>query len=91
MGADRTEHVGKPLGDGQDRVVPADPGRNRHHAADAGRPRARDDGVELVGEVREIEMAMAVDEHGGLGGPFAILIWLGVFGCACASSLAGST
>jgi hypothetical protein len=26
-------------------------------------PRARDQGVELTGKVREIEMAMAVDQH----------------------------
>ena len=26
--------------------------------------RARDDAVEIVGEIRKIEMAVAVDEHG---------------------------
>ena len=64
MGADRAEHVGKALGDRKQIGVLLHPRRDRHHAADAGRPARADDGVELVGEVRKIEMAMAVDQHG---------------------------
>ena len=45
------------------RVLPH-AGRDRHHAADAGRLRARHHGVELGREIGKIEMAMAVDEHG---------------------------
>ena len=72
MGADRAEHVGKPLGDREQLGLPAHAGRDRHDPADAGRPGARDDGVELVGEVREIEMAVAVDQHRGSGPMFCI-------------------
>ena len=57
----------KALGDGEQLGVPLHPRRDRDHAADAGRARARDDGVELVGEVRKIEMAMAVDQHRSAG------------------------
>ena len=31
---------------------------------DAGRAGARDHGVEFAGEIREIEMAVAIDQHG---------------------------
>ena len=64
MGADRAEHLGKPLGDRQQIGLPAHPGRDRHHAADAGRPGARHHAVELVLEVGKVEMAVAVDQHG---------------------------
>ena len=63
MGADRTEHVVESLGDRQQVRQPAHPGRDRHHPPDAGCPRARHDAVEIGGEVREIEVAMAVDQH----------------------------
>ena len=39
------------------------PGRDRHHAADAGRARARHHGVEFGGKIGKIEVAMAVDQH----------------------------
>ena len=64
MGADRAEDVGKSLGDRQHLGVARDPRRDGDQAADAGRARAGDHAVELGGEIREIEMAMAVDQHG---------------------------
>src|SRR5262249_7950873 len=37
--------------------------RDRHHAADAGGDRTRDHRGPLFGEIREVEMAVAVDQH----------------------------
>ena len=64
MGADRAIDVGKPLGYGEQPVEPLDPGRDRDDAADPGRLGARNDGVEILGKIRKVEMAVAVDEHG---------------------------
>ena len=65
MGADRAIDVRKALRDRQHLGVPL---RTRVEIvtmrADAGRLRARHHGVELVREIRKIEMAMAVDQHG---------------------------
>ena len=64
MGADRAIDVGKPLGDGEQPAEPLDPGRDGDDAADPRRLGARDDAVEILGEIRKVEMAVAVDEHG---------------------------
>ena len=63
MRADRAVHIGEALGDREDVRVLLDAGRDRDHARHAGGLRARDNGVDLVGEIGEIEMAMAVDQH----------------------------
>ena len=63
MGADRAIDVGKTLGDREQAVQPLYPRRDRDDAADPGGLGARDDGVEIVGEIGKIEMAVAVDEH----------------------------
>jgi hypothetical protein len=63
MGADRALDVGKSFGDVQQRGKPPDPGRNRDNAPDPGSGGATDHGVEIVGKLRKIEMAMAVDKH----------------------------
>ena len=64
MGADRAIDVRKSLGDREQPGKPPHPRRDRDDAADAGGLGARDDAVEIVGEIRKIEMAVAVDEHG---------------------------
>ena len=64
MGADRAIDVGKPLGDGQQPAEPLHPGRDGDDAADPRRLGTRDDGVEILGKIRKVEVAMAVDEHG---------------------------
>ena len=64
MGADRAIDVGKPLGDGEQPAEPLDPRRDRDDTADPGRLGARNDGVEILGKIRKVEMAVAVDEHG---------------------------
>ena len=56
--------IGESLGDRQQAIELAHPGRDGDHAPYPGRPGALDDRVEVVGEVGKIEMAMAVDEHG---------------------------
>ena len=53
MRADRARNVRKALGDREHLRVAAHAGRDRHHAADAGRLGARHHGVELGREVRE--------------------------------------
>ena len=62
MGADRTVDVRKALGDGEHLGMAFDPRRDGDHARDAGRPRARNDGIELTGKIGKIEMAVAVDQ-----------------------------
>ena len=37
--------------------------RDCHHAADTGREGTGDDGRPLLGEIRKVQMAMAVDQH----------------------------
>src|SRR4051794_5771876 len=64
MGANRAEHVWKPLGDGDQIRLPPHPGRDRDHAADAGRSGALDHALEPVLEVGKIQMTVAVDQHG---------------------------
>ena len=63
MGADGAEHLREFLGNGQHLGVFLHPRRNGHDAADAGRPRPRDDSLDLAGKIGKIEMAVAVDEH----------------------------
>ena len=63
MGTDGTIDVRKPLGDRKQRAKPPHPRRDGDDAPDAGGRGARDDAVEVVGEIREIEMAVAVDQH----------------------------
>ena len=63
MRADRAEHVGKALGDGEQFRLALHSRGNRDHALDPGGAGARDHGVKLRGKIGKIEMAMAVDEH----------------------------
>ena len=63
MGADRAIDVVVFVGDREQPTQPAHPRRDRDHAADPGLGRPRDDGVEIGRKIREIQMAMAVDEH----------------------------
>ena len=63
MGADRAEHIGEFLGDGQHLGVLAHARRYRDHAADARVARPRHDRVDLAGEIRKIQVAMAVHQH----------------------------
>ncbi len=64
MRADGTEDVRISLGDREDRVESFHPGRNRDHLPHAGVARALDDGVALGLEIRKIQVAMGVDQHG---------------------------
>ena len=64
MGADRAIDVRKALGDGKQPGKPLHPRRDGDDAADAGGLGARDDAVEILGEIGKVEMAVAVDEHG---------------------------
>ena len=63
MCAHRAEHIAKTLGNGEHLIVPPDPRRDRYDAADAGVARPGDYRIEFIGEVREVQMAMAVDQH----------------------------
>src|SRR5262249_12043370 len=63
MRSDRAEHVREPLGDRRHRGMPLHPGGNRNDARNARRLRTSDDGVELIGKIGKVEMAMTVYEH----------------------------
>src|SRR4051812_11753077 len=63
MRADGTINVRESAGDLQQRTEPPDARRNGHNASNAGGCRARYNGVEVTREVREIEVAVAVDQH----------------------------
>src|SRR4051812_27289214 len=72
MGADRAVDIWKPLDDFKQSIEPTHPRRDRDDAPDPGTFSARDDAVEIVGKVREIQVAMAVDKHGVPTGQVAI-------------------
>jgi hypothetical protein len=69
MGADGTENVGKTLGNRQHFRVTGNARRDRNQARNAGIARASDYGIELVGKIGKIEMAMAVDQHSYCAAP----------------------
>jgi len=63
MGADRAIDVRKPRRDLEQALQPTHAGRDRDDAADAGGLGTGNNPVEVAGEVREVEMAVAVDQH----------------------------
>ena len=63
MRADRAPDIVIGFGDRPHRRELVEPGADRQHRADAGGARPGDHRIALGGEIREIEMAMAVDEH----------------------------
>src|ERR1700733_8092520 len=62
MDADRAPDVGIAFGDRAHTVELGDLGADGDHRADPGGAGPGDDRVALLGEIREIQMAMAVDE-----------------------------
>jgi hypothetical protein len=76
MGADRAKDIGETICDRKQFILTANARRDRDHPSDAGGTRAGNYGVELVGKIGKIEMAVAVNQH--------------VFGY-CAALAAGST
>src|SRR6516164_4079438 len=60
------EDFREPICDREYLGMPLHTGRNSHHAPNSGSPGARNNRVEFSGEIREIEMAMTVDEHGSM-------------------------
>src|SRR4051812_2811049 len=64
MGTDRAIDVWKSFGDRQQRGNAPDARRNADDAANASGICPRYDRIEIVGEIRKIQMAMAIDEHG---------------------------
>ena len=64
MGADRAKDIGEAVGDRQQFIVTAHARGDRDHPPDAGTTGAANHGVELVGKIGKIEMAMAVNQHG---------------------------
>jgi len=66
MRADGAIDGGMRLGDGANRIEAAHPRRDGHHQPDARSVRPLDQPDTILVELREIEMAMAVDEHGFL-------------------------
>src|SRR5262249_49700753 len=62
MRANGAIDIGKALGDGEHLCVSFDARGDGQDARDSGRPRTGDDGVELAGRVRKVEMAVAVDQ-----------------------------
>ncbi len=70
MGADGEIDRREALRDRGEARALRDAGRNRHHPLDARALGARDDGLDLVGEVGKVEMAMAVDQLHAAHAPF---------------------
>src|SRR3979411_1864868 len=64
MGADRAIDVRKSLRDRQQGAETPHPRRDGDEPPNACRRSPRDDGVEIIGEIGKIEMAVAVDKHG---------------------------
>src|SRR4051812_29245559 len=63
MGADRAINVGETLRDRQQRIETLYPRGDREDMPYSGPRGARNDAIEVVGKIRKIEMAMAVDKH----------------------------
>ena len=63
MRPDRAINIGESLGDAAQMIEPAHPRGDRHDAADAGGFRALHDCRDLIGEIRKIQVAMAIDEN----------------------------
>jgi hypothetical protein len=63
MRADRAVDARKARRDVEQPVEPAHAGRDRDDADNAGGLGAPNDGVEVAGEVREVEVTVAVDQH----------------------------
>ena len=63
MGADRAPDRVVALGDRADLREMVEPGSDRQHRRDPGGARPGDDRRALRREIREVEMAMAVDQH----------------------------
>ena len=63
MGADRAIDLVERFRDFKNLWKLPDPGRDRHHAPDPGSEGAGDDGLPLLGEIGEVEVAVAVDQH----------------------------
>ncbi len=64
--ADRTIDVWKARRDVEQTLDALHPRRDGHHAADTRGLGAGDDPVQILGEVRKIQMAMTVDQHHAL-------------------------
>jgi hypothetical protein len=65
MRADRAEHRIERLSDRQHLGEPPHARRDRHHPPHPRGERPRDDARALLGKLRKIQMAMAVDQHAG--------------------------
>ena len=68
MGSDRAIDVRKSLGDRKQSAQAPHPRRDGDDTLDPGGVGPCHDGVEVIGEIGEIEMAVAVDEHVGRSG-----------------------
>src|SRR6266702_115691 len=73
MGADRAPNIGIGFRDRADPRKLVETGPDRQHRRDAGGAGPRDDRIALLGEIREIEMAMAVDQHHSRSIPLAVI------------------
>ena len=63
MGADRAIDLRIFFRDSEKRIEASHPCRDRDDTPDAGGLGPRDNAVEVVGKIRKVEMAMAIDEH----------------------------
>ncbi len=63
MGADRAIDVWKPLGDRKEFAETPHPRRDGDNASDPCSRRPRHDGVEIIGEVRKIQVTVAIYQH----------------------------
>ena len=65
MGADGAEHGVVRLGQGAIALGARHMRRDRHHPADAGRLRRGEHIGQALGKLREVQVAVAVDQHDG--------------------------
>ena len=63
MGADRAIDVWKPLGDRKELTEAPHPSRDGDDAPDSCSRRPGHDALEIIGEVRKIQVAVAIDQH----------------------------
>ena len=63
MSAERAVNIRKAVRYRKHFGLPPNARRDRNHTLDTGGAGARHHRIELIGKIREIEMAMAVDQH----------------------------
>ena len=79
------EHIVEAIGNRQDAIEVGDVRADRKHRPDTHIAGPCNNGVQLIREIGEIKMAMAVDKHQPVSSPATAATWRGNTGCGAGS------